>query len=88
MQGALRDDGRAQEGKALSHDGPNGAAFKPMAEVIIRKYRHMALLNSKLEEHKDMMERMRKCKDPIQAKKMVEELDELLDHSPPPRVCR
>ena len=38
--------------------------FKPMSDVIIRKYRRMEFLNSKLDVHKDMMERMRKCKDP------------------------
>jgi hypothetical protein len=56
--------------------------FAPMSDQIVRKYKHMEMLNSKLDEHKSMMERMRTCKDPAECIKMLEELDKLLDRAP------
>jgi hypothetical protein len=56
--------------------------FAPMSDQIVRKHKHMEFLNSKLDDHKTMMERMRTCKDPTECAMMLEELDQLLDRSP------
>jgi hypothetical protein len=53
--------------------------FSPMADAIVRKHRHMELLNSDLDMHKSMIQRMKTCTDPTECQEMLTELDNLLD---------
>jgi hypothetical protein len=55
--------------------------FAPLAKAIARKHRHMEFLNSNMEIHKAMMERMRTCTDPKLAQLLLEELDKLMEPS-------
>jgi prophage DNA circulation protein len=73
-------EGSRTQIRAITH-ATMQSLFAPMADAIARKHKHMQFLNSDMEVHKHMMQRMQTCTDTKEAQRLLEELDKLLDHS-------